>query len=192
MTMMHWEPFRALRDLDRLSSEMASGTRTPMAMPMDVWRDGQTYHVALDLPGVDPDSVEVQLERNTLTVSAERDPEYGSAIRADQSGGAQQRQVLVAERPQGSFTRQLALGEGLDVAGVQADYRNGVLYLTIPVAQQAKPRRIQVGVSSSGGRPHLTDDSSEQRDESSAVRSGSGAQPEGSADESGSSSPGTP
>jgi HSP20 family protein len=160
---MHWEPFRALRDLDRLSSELLSGTRTPLTIPMDVWREGQSYRVALDIPGVDPGSIEVQLERNTLTVSGQREADF--AARRTSAGaepGAGAPQVLVAERPQGEFSRQLTLGEGLDTSAMQAEYRNGVLYLTIPVAQQAQPRKIQVGVGQGGagqsaGQPHIVE-----------------------------------
>lgn len=164
MSMMHFEPFRSsMRELDRLSSQLLSGTRVPLAMPMDVWREGQAYRVALDLPGVEADSIDLRVERNTLTVSAQRQAPFdggqqeqggGSEQGAQQDGG--QVQVLVAERPQGSFTRQLVLGEGLDVEGVQADYTNGVLHLTIPVAQAAQPRRIQVGQrGGQGGQPKV-------------------------------------
>lgn len=172
MSMMHFEPFRSsMRELDRLSSQLLSGTRVPLAMPMDVWREGQTYHVALDLPGADADSIDLRVERNTLTVSAQRQAPFGG--QQDQSGqqggqqdgGQEQAQVLVAERPQGSFTRQLVLGEGLDTEGVQADYTNGVLHLTIPVAQAAQPRKIQVGQSGGqGGQPQVIE--GDQQDQS--------------------------
>jgi HSP20 family protein len=144
VSLMQFEPFRSFRDLDRLSSQLLSGTRVPMAMPMDVWREGQTYHVALDLPGVDPDGIDLSIERNTLTVTAERRAPF------DGGGGQEESapQVVVAERPQGSFSRQLVLGEGLDSEAVRADYSNGVLHLTVPVRQAAQPRRIQVGKSS--------------------------------------------
>ena len=138
MTFMHYEPFRALRDLDRVASQMLSGTRVPMSMPMDVWREGQTYHVELDLPGVDPDSIDLQVERNTVTVTAQRQATFGG------DGSGTDRQVVVAERPQGSFSRQLVLGEGLDTEAVQAEYSNGVLHLTVPVAQASQPRKINV------------------------------------------------
>ena len=153
MSMMHFEPFRSFRDLDRLSSQLLSGTRVPMAMPMDVWREGQTYHVALDLPGVQADSIDLRVERNTLTVSAQRQTSFGAAGgggAAEGQGGGGQVQVVVAERPMGSFTRQLVLGEGLDTESVQAEYDDGVLHLTIPVAQAAQPRRIQVGQRGQG------------------------------------------
>jgi HSP20 family protein len=137
MTFMHYEPFRSLRDLDRVANQMLSGTRVPMSMPMDVWREGQSYHVELDLPGVAPDAIDLQVERNTLTVTAQRQASFGG-------NGSGERQVVVAERPQGSFSRQLVLGEGLDTAGVQAEYADGVLHLTIPVAPANQPRKIDV------------------------------------------------
>jgi HSP20 family protein len=159
MSMMHFEPFRSLHDLDRFTSQLLSGTQVPHAMPMDVWREGQTYHVALDLPGVDTDAIDIHVERNTLTISAARQPAFratGGGGNADAGGEPGQSQVLVAERPQGSFTRQLVLGEGLDTSAVEADYSNGVLHLTIPVHQAAQPRRISVGVTKNeGGQPRV-------------------------------------
>lgn len=138
MSILRFDPFRdPFRDLDRITSQLVSGTRTPALMPMDAWRAGDAYHVALDLPGIDPDSIELTVERNALTVQAQRQAPFREG-----------EQVLVAERPQGSFTRQLMLGEGVDAEQVQADYANGVLQLTIPVKQSAQPRRIQVGQGS--------------------------------------------
>jgi HSP20 family protein len=157
--MMHFEPFRSsMRELDRLSSQLLSGTRVPMAVPMDVWREGQAYHVALDLPGVAADSIDLEVDRNTLTVSAQRQAPFESG-RQERGGGQQdgeQRQVevLVAERPHGSFTRQLVLGEGLDT--------DGVLHVTIPVAHAAQPRRIQVGQAGQGGTSPASQGGTEQ------------------------------
>jgi HSP20 family protein len=156
VSLMHFEPFRAFRDLDRLSNQLLSGTRVPMAMPMDAWQEGQTYHVVLDVPGIDPGSIELHVERNTLTVSAERQAPYagdgGDAGAAGPAGEGQQgRQVLVAERPMGSFTRQLVLGDGLDTEAIDAEAHDGVLHITIPLAQQARPRRVQVSGGSGGG-----------------------------------------
>lgn len=100
MTVIRFDPFRD--PLERLLSMAATGTRAPLGMPMDVYRAGDgSYHVEADLPGVDPDSVEVTVEHSTLTIRAERTPHYGES-----------EQVIVAERPQGSFTRQLSPGEG--------------------------------------------------------------------------------
>jgi HSP20 family protein len=134
VTVIRFDPFGdPFRQLDRLTSQLLSGTRTPMGMALDVWQAEDGYHAALDLPGVDPSSVEITSERNVLTIGAERRPEY-----------EQGQNVLVAERPQGRFTRQLQLGENLDTQNVQARYANGVLHLIIPVAEAAQPRRIEV------------------------------------------------
>ena len=123
MTVIRFDPFGdPFRQLDRLTSQLLSGTRTPMGMAMDVWQADDGYHAVLDLPGVDASSVEITSERNVLTIAAERRPEYD----------------------QGRFTRQLQLGENLDTQNVQARYANGVLHLTIPVAEAAQPRRIEV------------------------------------------------
>lgn len=133
MSLTQFSPFGdPFRQLDRLTSQLLSGTRTPVAMPIDVWRSADGYHVDLDLPGVDPGTVEITVDKNVLTIRAERAPEYGPGD-----------QVLVAERSQGSFTRQLQLGD-IDAQHISASYADGVLCLTIPVAQQPQPRRIQV------------------------------------------------
>jgi HSP20 family protein len=143
MSVIRFEPFRdPFRELDRLMSMAASGTRAPLGMPLDVYRseDG-TYHIEADLPGVDPDSVEVTAEQGVLTIRAERTPHYGDTD-----------QVIVAERPQGSFTRQLSLGEGVDSENLTADYADGVLHVTIPASPKTQPRRIQVTRAAGGGR----------------------------------------
>jgi len=132
MAVFRFEPFGD--PVDRLLSMAATGTRTPHGMPMDIYRtkDGN-YHVEADLPGVAPDTVEVIVEHGTLTIKADRAPRYGDS-----------EQVIVAERPQGSFTRRLSLGEGVDSDHLTADYVNGVLHVTIPAAPKAKARRIEV------------------------------------------------
>ena len=143
MSVMRFEPFGdPFRGLDRLTSQLVSGRRTPMGMPMDVWQADDGYHVALDLPGIDPGSVEITCERNTLTIRAERRAEYEEG-----------HNVLLAERPQGSFTRQLQVGDALDTGKVQATYSDGVLHLTIPLSEQAQPRRIEV--QHGGGQQQL-------------------------------------
>ena len=149
MSVMRFDPFGdPFRQIDRLTSQLMSGTRTPMGMPMDVWEAEDGYHVALDLPGVDPSSVDITSERNVLTIRAERAPEY-------QEGQS----VLVAERPQGSFTRQLQVGDALDVQNVQASYNNGVLRLLIPMSQAAQPRRIEVQHGGGEQQVEVTDQS---------------------------------
>jgi len=129
--------FDTFRELDRLAEQTWSGARSP-AMPMDAYRRGDHFVVHLDLPGVDPSSIDLTVEKNVLTVSAERhwEPAEGN-------------EVVVAERPQGRFTRQLFLGEGLDAEGIEATYDGGVLTVRVPVAEQAKPRKVQVTSSGS-------------------------------------------
>src|SRR3546814_18125153 len=100
-------------------------------MPLDAYRDGDRFVIHVDLPGVDPDSVDLTVEKNVLTVSAERRWERGD-----------NQQVLVSERPQGSFSRQLFLGEGLDTDRIEAGYDPGVLTVRVPIAEQAKPRTV--------------------------------------------------
>jgi HSP20 family protein len=128
--LMRTDPFR---ELDRLTQQ-AFGTRArPAAMPMDAYREGDHFMVHFDLPGVDPSSIDLTVEKNVLTVSAERNWQAND-----------NQQVLASERPQGTFSRQLFLGEGLDTERVEASYDNGVLTVTIPVAEQAKPRKVQI------------------------------------------------
>jgi HSP20 family protein len=129
--LMRTDPFR---ELDRLAQILGNpGTvARPATMPLDAWRDGDVFVVELDLPGVDPSSIDVDVERNVLTVSAER-PALGD-----------QQELLAAERPRGVFSRQLILGDTLDTDRVEANYEAGVLALRIPVAERAKPRKIDV------------------------------------------------
>ncbi len=125
----------SFRDLDRLAQQVLGQLSTsarPTSMPLDAWRDGDVFVVELDLPGVAPDSIDIDVERNVLTVQAER------PVRAHDAD------LAVAERPRGVFTRQLFLGDALDLDGVQAQYDAGVLTLRIPVAERAKPRKVQV------------------------------------------------
>lgn len=127
--LMRFDPFR---ELDRLSQSAWSGGRPPV-MPLDAYRHGDRFVVRLDLPGVDPASIDLTVEQNVLSLSAERRWNRGDDV-----------EVLVAERPQGSFSRQLFLGEGLDAEHIDASYEDGVLTLTIPVAEQAKPRKVEI------------------------------------------------
>jgi HSP20 family protein len=136
--LMRFDPFR---ELDRMSQSLGSQTGTgPRLMAMDAYREGDRFVVHLDLPGVDPGSIDLTVEKNVLTVSAER------RWKADDD-----QEIVVSERPQGTFTRQLFLGESLDADGVEATYEGGVMTITIPVSEQAKPRRIEVS-SGEGGR----------------------------------------
>ena len=129
MMLMRTDPFR---DLDRLTQQVLGTAARPAVMPMDAWRDGDRFVVEFDLPGVDEDSLDLDVERNVLTVHARR-PEVDPG-----------REMVAAERPRGVFSRQLFLGENLDTDAIEASYGGGVLRLTIPVAEKAKPRRIQI------------------------------------------------
>jgi HSP20 family protein len=130
MMLMRTDPFR---ELDRLTQQVLGSAAKPAAMPMDAFRDGDTFVVELDLPGVAPESIDLDVERNVLTVRAERRP-----------SAAEGSEVVIAERPTGLFTRQLFLGETLDTDRIDASYEAGVLRLRIPVAEQAKPRKIAI------------------------------------------------
>ncbi|WP_150249007.1 Hsp20/alpha crystallin family protein [Nocardiopsis deserti] len=138
MMLMRTDPFR---DIDRLTQRILGEASRPAAMPIDAYRDGDVFVVCFDLPGVRADSIDLEVERNVLTVTAERP----DTVRDRES-------VVVAERPTGTFSRQLFLGETLETDAIQADYTDGVLTLRIPVAEQAKPRKISVGKG--GGQPH--------------------------------------
>ena len=142
---MRFDPFR---ELDRLNQEVwgSAQRRSSGGMPMDAYRQGDTFFIHFDLPGVDPSSIDLTVEKNVLTVRAERQLRWG--------GGNGDVEVLVSERPQGSYSRQLFLGETLDPDRITASYEQGVLTLTIPVAEAAKPRRVEV--SSSGAANTIT------------------------------------
>lgn len=127
--LMRTDPFR---DLDRLTQQVFGTAARPAAMPMDAWREGEEFLVEFDLPGVDPQSLDLDVERNVVTVRASR-PELDS-----------DRSMVAAERPRGVFSRQLFLGENLDTDRIHADYRDGVLRLRIPIAEKAKPRKIEI------------------------------------------------
>jgi HSP20 family protein len=134
MMLMRTDP---LRDLDRLTQQIFGTAARPAVMPMDAWREEDRFVVEFDLPGVEVDSLELDVEKNTLMVHAER-------ATLDES-----QEMVAAERPRGVFSRQLFLGENLDVDKIEANYDAGVLRLTIPVAEKAKPRKIEI---SSNGR----------------------------------------
>ena len=134
--LMRTDPFR---ELERVAQQAAGTWSKPSAMPMDAYRAGDEFVVSFDLPGVDPDAIEVDIERNVLTVKAERRPlPSGEDV-----------QMQVCERSLGVFSRQLFLGDSLDTGRLAAGYEAGVLTLRIPVAEKAKPRRITV----TGTRP---------------------------------------
>lgn len=136
--LMRTDPFR---ELDRITEQiLRPGTWSrPSAMPMDAYREGEEYVVAFDLPGVSPDAIDIDVERNMLTVRAERRP----AVRADDV------HMELSERPLGVFSRQIVLADTLDTEGIDADYDAGVLTLRIPIAERAKPRKIAIAGNSS-------------------------------------------
>ena len=138
--LMRTDPFR---EFDRLTQQLfgAGTTSRPAVMPMDAWREGDTFVVEFDLPGVRPETVDIDVERNVLTVKAERPPRNGDW------------EMLASERPTGLFSRQLVLGDNVDLEKVEANYDNGVLRLLIPVAETAKPRKIEIAT---GGRSEQT------------------------------------
>lgn len=135
--LMRSEPFTEVNRLaQQLFGTPATGTWSrPTAMPCDAYRNGDEFVIAFDLPGVDANAIDIDVERNVLTVKAERRP-------VDLGENAT---VQLSERPLGVFSRQLFLGDALDTNGIQASYDSGVLMVRIPVAEQAKPRKITVG-----------------------------------------------
>jgi len=162
MQALRFDPFR---DFDRLAAEVLGTARTPSLMPMDCLRSGDQFVVRFDLPGIDADSLEVSAENQTLTVRAERkrrDPEDAS--------------YLISERPSGTYSRQLVLSDGLAVDDIRADYHDGVLTLTIPVAEQAKPRKIEItrgenkAVGSHEGHKMISGDAGQNRESVGATR----------------------
>ncbi|HEV7166356.1 MAG TPA: HSP20 family small heat-shock protein [Micrococcaceae bacterium] len=128
--LMRTDPFR---EFDRLAQQMLGTTARPAAMPMDAWQEEHEFVVAFDLPGVSVDSVDLDVERNVLTVRAERKPSAGDDT-----------EMLASERPRGVFSRQLILGDTLEADNIKASYDAGVLTLRIPVAEKAKPRKIEI------------------------------------------------
>ncbi|MEU1022658.1 Hsp20/alpha crystallin family protein [Streptomyces sp. NPDC005904] len=135
--LMRTDPFR---ELDRLTQQVFNSTR-PAGMQMDAYREGDEFVVHFDLPGVDPESIDLDVERHVLNVRAERRSPAREGV-----------EMIAAERPTGSFSRQLFLGDTLDTERIDASYEAGVLTLRIPVAEQAKPRKIQISGGDSGRR----------------------------------------
>ncbi|MFF4341353.1 Hsp20/alpha crystallin family protein [Kitasatospora sp. NPDC001540] len=133
--LLRTDPFR---DLDRLAQQFLGGTGTwsrPTPMPLDAYRAGDEYVICFDLPGVDPEAIDIDVERNVLTVKAERRPrQQGEDV-----------QWELSERPLGVFSRQVVLADTLDPDGITAEYDEGVLTLRIPVAEKARPRKVAIG-----------------------------------------------
>jgi HSP20 family protein len=143
--LMRTDPFR---DLDRFAQQVMGTAARPAVMPMDAWREGEQFVVEFDLPGINADTLDIDIERNVVTVRAERpavDPN---------------REMLATERPRGVFSRQLVLGENLDTDKIEASYQEGVLTLHIPVAERAKPRKISV--ARGNGRRAIDENSSKR------------------------------
>ncbi len=139
MTTTTFDPFR---QMDRLLAETLRGPSSSV-MPMDLYRDGETFVARVDLPGVDASSIDIDVEERTLIIRAQRP--------AESVEGAK---WLSRERTTGTFARQLSLGTGLALDKIQADYRDGVLSVTIPVAEEAKPRKVSVSHS---GQPQAVE-----------------------------------
>jgi len=146
MAVMRFDPFR---DIDRLAEQvLGSGvgtTRAPRFMPMDVYREGDHFVLLVDLPGVDPDSIDVHVDNGMLTIKAERSGPQGDGL-----------DWILSERTTGAYLRQLTLGDGVDTDRIQAGYEAGVLQVTIPVAEKAKPRRIAVTPGGGSAAIHTT------------------------------------
>ncbi|MDG4839281.1 Hsp20/alpha crystallin family protein [Micromonospora sp. WMMD967] len=136
--LMRTDPFR---EIDRLAEQFFGTAARPATMPLDAYRDGDHFYAAFDLPGVDPDTIDCTVERNVLTVRAERRRPSGDGV-----------ELVAAERPMGTFTRRLFLGDTLDTDKLEAGYEHGVLTLRIPVAERAKPRRVTISANSEGRR----------------------------------------
>lgn len=134
--MLRFDPFR---DFDRMTEQLlgvpSGSARAPRFMPMDLYRSGDHYVLHADLPGVDPGSVDVSVENGTLTIKAQRSERSGHEV-----------QWIASERFTGSYLRQVALGDGIDADNIAATYANGVLTVTLPVADRAKPRRVAIDV----------------------------------------------
>ena len=139
--LMMSDPFR---QLDRLAQQVLGTAAHPAAMPLDAWREENEFVVAVDLPGVDVNSIDLDVERNVLTIRAER-----------KNGAPEGAELVAGERPQGVFSRQLVLGEALDADNVKAGYDAGVLTLRIPVAAKAQPRKIEI-TSGQGAQQQLS------------------------------------
>jgi HSP20 family protein len=134
--MATYDPFR---EFDRLASSLLDQRRGPRIMPMDLYRDGDHYVLTADLPGIDPGSVDIDVDGQLLTIRAERTLAAGENVK-----------WITREREAASFLRQLSLGQGVDTERISASYVNGVLSVTIPVSEKAKPRKISV--ESAGGQ----------------------------------------
>jgi HSP20 family protein len=136
---MRFDPFR---DIDRLAEELTGpAARSPRTFPMDAFRRGDDVVLQFDLPGVDLESIDLTVDQNVLTIRADRSIEREEGV-----------EMLAAERPQGTYLRRVFLGDALDTDKIAAEYHNGVLELTIPVSERAKPRKIEVTTNGQGAQ----------------------------------------
>ena len=141
---MFFDPFR---EFDRVAEQLFD-RQGPRLMPMDLYRDGDHYVLSADLPGIDPGSVDIDVDGQLLTIRAERTPRSDDGVK-----------WITRERTTGSFLRQLNLGQGIDTTGISATYDNGVLSVLIPISERAKPRKVEVQRSVGGAQdvtPELT------------------------------------
>ena len=145
---MNFDPFR---DLDRVAGALLETRQGPRLMPMDLYREGDVYILSADMPGIDPGSVDVDVDGQLLTIRAERTLSNHEGVK-----------WLTRERQAGSFLRQLNLGQGIDIEGITASYDNGVLSVTIPVSEKAKPRKVQVTSNGAAQRDTITVNEHEQ------------------------------
>jgi HSP20 family protein len=143
---LRFDPFR---DLDRVTEQLlgvpSGSSRAPRFMPMDLYRSGDHYVLHADLPGIDPGSVDVSVENGTLTIKAQRSERNEEAV-----------QWITSERFTGTFMRQIALGDGIDADKISATYANGVLTVTLPVAERAKPRKVNISVEDTPQRASIS------------------------------------
>ena len=153
--LMRTDPFR---ELDRIAQQVLGTTARPAAMPIDAYRKGDDFVVLFDLPGVDASSINLTVERNVLTVHADRNRPADGDV-----------EMLIGERPQGTFSRQLFLGDTLDTDRLSADYTDGVLRLHVPVREQAKPRRVDINTGTSQPASIETNTSSDNADQPEPV-----------------------
>jgi HSP20 family protein len=157
--LMRTDPFR---ELDRVAQQVFGTAARPAAMPIDAYRKGDEFVVLFDLPGIDASSIELTVERNVLSVHAER-----ARATADDV------ELLIGERPHGTFSRQLFMAETLDTDRLEAEYTDGVLRLRVPVKEQAKPRRVDVAVG--GGKATPIEATASDHDDARAERQPAGA-----------------
>jgi HSP20 family protein len=147
---MNFDPFR---EFDRLAGSFLDRPAGPRLMPMDLYKDGETYVLSADLPGIDPGSVDIDVDGQLLTIRAQRTLASGDGVK-----------WLTRERQGGTFLRQLSLGQGIDTERITADYSNGVLSITIPMSEKAKPRKIAVSSHAEVEHPAVEESHSESAD----------------------------